>query len=473
MSALPVREAGGSDSEMEGRQGFRVGAPRPEMPPWGAPPAAHLVEVPGAAAADAPTGGPGPQPVPESSASAPTGPLPGSAPGVSSPRGPEAEATTPPQPKAAPQEEGAASPTAATATTAAVPSAEAGPPPAEPATEGAAATAEAAVPEAAEPEVAAPEAAEAASTASTAAPPTEEEELEWEKLEAEDLRLSDWEHHLGDRIKPATARHADERAKLLLERELLQEQLQEARDREAAARQWEVEALKRHIAAEERMQAATDRERTALELADQVRKALAAVEAHEASVAALVAAAAKKEERLAAREAEEMARLQELQKREEEREAALRAREAKVEEILAERSASVGRIARWVGVVNPLLEALGANPIRVSEAPSPLGTALQVLDSTAARLRDVEAGIQDLLETEGREVARGTAEYILTSFRSHDPAIQLTPVLVGPLRTTAAAAREGVLEIVDMVAARLRRRPEPAESGSTSGAPEQ
>jgi chromosome segregation ATPase len=266
-----------------------------------------------------------------------------------------------------------------------------------------------------------------------------------------------------------------------------------------------VEALKRHIAAEERMQAATDRERTALELADQVRKALAAVEAHEASVAALVAAAAKKEERLAAREAEEMARLQELQKREEaveaelaagtrrlqareeaveeelaagtrrlqEREAALRAREAKVEEILAERSASVGRIARWVGVVNPLLEALGANPIRVSEAPSPLGTALQVLDSTAARLRDVEAGIQDLLETEGQEVARGTAEYILTSFRSHDPAIQLTPVLVGPLRTTAAAAREGVLEVVDMVAARLRRRPEPAESGSTSGAPEQ
>jgi hypothetical protein len=398
----------------------------------------------------------------------------------------------------------------------------------------------AAAPESAAPGTAAPEAAEAASleaaeAASTAAPPTEEEELEvvlgrrllpspveiplprliakcqqvlqeleagmrreWEKLEAEDLRLSDWEHRLWDRIKSATARHTDERAKLLVEHELLQEQLQEARDREVAACQREVEALKRHIAAEERMQAAADGERTARELADQVRKASAAVEA-------LAAAAAKKEERLAAREAEEMARLQELQKREEamepelaagtrrlqareeaveeelaagtrrlqEREAALRAREAKVEELLAERSASVDRIARWVGAVNPLLEALGANPIRVSEAPSPLGTALQVLDSTAARLRDVEAGIQDLLETEGQEVARGTAEYILTSFRSHDPAIQLTPVLVGPLRTTAAAAREGVLEVVDMVAARLRRRPEPAESGSASGPPEQ
>jgi hypothetical protein len=73
--------------------------------------------------------------------------------------------------------------------------------------------------------------------------------------------------------------------------------------------------------------------------------------------------------------------------------------------------------------VNPLLEALGANPIWVSGAPSPLGTALQALDTTAERLRDVEANIQDLLETEGREVARGVAEYILTSFRSHDPAI--------------------------------------------------
>jgi hypothetical protein len=42
-----------------------------------------------------------------------------------------------------------------------------------------------------------------------------------------------------------------------------------------------------------------------------------------------------------------------------------------VEEVLAERSASIGRITRWVGAVNPLLEALGANPIRVTEAPSP------------------------------------------------------------------------------------------------------
>jgi hypothetical protein len=47
-----------------------------------------------------------------------------------------------------------------------------------------------------------------------------------------------------------------------------------------------------------------------------------------------------------------------------------------VEGLLAERSAGIDRLTRWVGAVNPLLEALGANPIWVPEAPSPFGTAL-------------------------------------------------------------------------------------------------
>jgi DNA repair exonuclease SbcCD ATPase subunit len=220
--------------------------------------------------------------------------------------------------------------------------------------------------------------------------------------------------------------------------------MEQARDREAAALQrekaatWrEAEALKRHIAMEEKMLAAADRERTARELAAQAKKASAVVEVEKSALTDLAVAAAKREEWLAAREAEEVARLQELQKREEaveeelaagnrrlqEREAALQEREAKVEGLLAERSAGIDRLTRWVGAVNPLLEALGANPIWVLEAPLPFGAALQLLDSTARRLQDVEAGIQDLLETEGRAVARGMAEYILTSFQSHDPTV--------------------------------------------------
>jgi hypothetical protein len=147
---------------------------------------------------------------------------------------------------------------------------------------------------------------------------------EWEKLEAEHLRLSDWEHRLGDRIKSVTARYADERAKLVLEHELLQEQLQQARDREAAAFQREraatrreAQAFEREIAAEEKMLAAAHREQTALELAHQAKRMAAAIKAEETTLAELAAAAAEKEKWLAAREAEEVARLQELQKREE------------------------------------------------------------------------------------------------------------------------------------------------------------
>jgi hypothetical protein len=98
---------------------------------------------------------------------------------------------------------------------------------------------------------------------------------EWEKLDAEYFRLSDWERRLGDHIKSATARHTEERAKLVLECELLQEQLQKARDREAAAFQREkaatrreAVALEQQIAAEEKMLAATEKEQAALELAN-------------------------------------------------------------------------------------------------------------------------------------------------------------------------------------------------------------
>jgi hypothetical protein len=202
--------------------------------------------------------------------------------------GPEPEATTPPQPEAAPQEEGTR-PAATTEASATELGVEVGPSPAELATEGTAATAEAAAPEAAEvvevvaleaAEVAAPEATEAAAPevaetvapevaegSSSAAPPAEEEEpevvlgrhllpstaevplprliakcqqaqqeleagmrREWEKLEAERQRLSNWEVRLGDRINAVSARYAEERAKLVLGRELLREELKQARD---------------------------------------------------------------------------------------------------------------------------------------------------------------------------------------------------------------------------------------------------
>jgi hypothetical protein len=50
-------------------------------------------------------------------------------------------------------------------------------------------------------------------------------------------------------------------------------------------------------------------------------------------------------------------------------------------------------------------------------------------------------------------------EYILTCFRSHDPAISLEPVIAGPVANTKDAAREGVQNAVELVVERFQRDP--------------
>jgi hypothetical protein len=52
-------------------------------------------------------------------------------------------------------------------------------------------------------------------------------------------------------------------------------------------------------------------------------------------------------------------------------------------------------------------------------------------------------------------------DHVLTCFQSHDPAISLTPVLEGPVPEAEAAAREGVQEVVEIVASRFERNMEP------------
>jgi hypothetical protein len=50
-------------------------------------------------------------------------------------------------------------------------------------------------------------------------------------------------------------------------------------------------------------------------------------------------------------------------------------------------------------------------------------------------------------------------EYILTCFRSHDPTISMEPVIAGPVADIEDAAREGVQDIVAVVAERFQRDP--------------
>ena len=99
------------------------------------------------------------------------------------------------------------------------------------------------------------------------------------------------------------------------------------------------------------------------------------------------------------------------------------------------------------------------SPIPVSELPVSISDALPVLDSTADRLRRLDQILGARLEAEGSKLCRAVVEYVLTCFRSHDPAISLAPVIAGLVAATEDAARESVQDAVELVVERFQCDP--------------
>jgi DNA repair exonuclease SbcCD ATPase subunit len=130
-----------------------------------------------------------------------------------------------------------------------------------------------------------------------------------------------------------------------------------------------------------------------------------------------------------------------------------------LEDLWAKQRAGVQRIAAWAGEASTTLVPLGVSPIPVSELPTSISNALPVLDSDVDRLRRLEQILGARLEAEGGRLYRAVIEYILTCFRSHNPAISLEPMIAGPVADTEDAAWEGVQDIVDVVAERFQRDP--------------
>jgi hypothetical protein len=138
---------------------------------------------------------------------------------------------------------------------------------------------------------------------------------------------------------------------------------------------------------------------------------------------------------------------------------AMEATRKALEDLQAEHRAGVQRIAAWAGEASTALVPLGMSPILVSELPASISDALPVLDSVADRLRCQDQIFGARLEAEGGRLCRAMIEYILTCFRSHDPAISLESVIAGPLAATEDAAWEGVQDAVELVAKRFQRDP--------------
>jgi hypothetical protein len=142
---------------------------------------------------------------------------------------------------------------------------------------------------------------------------------------------------------------------------------------------------------------------------------------------------------------------------------AMEATRKALEDLKAEHRAGVQRIVEWAGEASTTLVPLGMSPIPVSEPPVSISDALPVLGSAADRLRCLDQILGARLEAEGSKLYRAVVDYVLTCFRSHDPAISLAPMIDGPVAATEDAARESVQDAVEMVAARFQRDPADAE----------
>jgi hypothetical protein len=129
------------------------------------------------------------------------------------------------------------------------------------------------------------------------------------------------------------------------------------------------------------------------------------------------------------------------------------------EDLRVEHHTGVQRITAWAIEASLALVPLGVSPILVSKQSVSIFDVLPVLDSAADRLRRLDQILGARLEAEGSRLCRAVIEYILTCFRSHDPAISLEPVIVGLVADTEDAARGSVQDVVDVVAERFQRDP--------------
>jgi hypothetical protein len=130
-----------------------------------------------------------------------------------------------------------------------------------------------------------------------------------------------------------------------------------------------------------------------------------------------------------------------------------------LEDLQEEQRIRVQYITAWADEASSALVPLGVSPIPVSKRSVSISDALSVLDSAADHLRRLDQILGTRLEAEGSRLCRAVIEYILTCFRSHDPAISLGPVIAGPVADTEDAARGSVHDAVDVVAQRFQRDP--------------
>jgi hypothetical protein len=341
---------------------------------------------------------------------------------------------------------------------------------------------------------------------------------EWETLETEHQRLGDWCTQLEERTKVASYQFASERTELERERGDFKEDLLKVSDREQEVTRKEIGLVKKKEHLDQREEVITafheklkaynmmlEKQRDEQAVAEaklqklqqeldnkasNIARAEESLKAKDASLEKRATDLAWQEKYLAFRE--EMCErrkklLVEFELEVEEKEKRLEGKERALEEqvrrfqaaqaaqatqtapspqvvevmrktlddLWAEQRAEPQRIAAWAGEASTTLVLLGVSPIPALVRPASISDALLVLDSVVDRLRCLDQILGARLEAEDSRLCRSAIEYVLTCFRSHDPAVSLGPVIADPVADTEDAAREGVQDVVDVVAGRF------------------
>jgi DNA repair exonuclease SbcCD ATPase subunit len=300
---------------------------------------------------------------------------------------------------------------------------------------------------------------------------------EWEALEAEHQRLSDWRTQLEERTKSASRQFLSERSQLERDRKEYKRDLQKvcARQLEASRREKKVTRREETVSQREAIATEFQAKLSALEQALEAQwvqqtKSVERLQKWQQEIEGKASDAALAEEKLKAKEqsldrqetdlarretdltfleemltrrgemlAEHELEAEEKEKKLEERirqfqaaqaapgPQAMEATRKALEDLQAELHVGVQRIAAWAGEASTTLVPLGMSPIPMSELPASISDALLVLDSAADHLRRLDQILGARLEAEGGKLCRAVIEYILTCFRSHDPAISLEP----------------------------------------------
>jgi hypothetical protein len=80
---------------------------------------------------------------------------------------------------------------------------------------------------------------------------------------------------------------------------------------------------------------------------------------------------------------------------------------------------------------------------------------LLLLDSTSAKMSELEDVVTSRLEVEGRILVEAVVEHVLLCFRNQDPQVLLEPVVQGPAKRVQEAAQVGVWETAKLVVERF------------------